>query len=234
LQNQITNYSVSMKINKNYKIKEMFYSLQGEGMHCGRPAIFCRFSKCNLWDGREKDRKNAICNFCDTDINGTDGINGGIYNKEDLVAKVISLLPPELNNQDRFIVCTGGEPALQLDSSLISALHDIDFEIAVETNGTLPLPEGIDWICCSPKGKSEVVLKECDELKLVFPQEDAMPERFYNMKAKFFFLTPMAPPNIDDVVYPSEDDITKKTIEYCLMNPKWRLNLQTHKVLEIA
>ncbi len=221
-------------MSKKYKIKEIFYTLQGEGVHCGRPAVFCRFSKCNLWNGREEDRKHAICSFCDTDINGTDGVNGGIYSREDLVEKILSLLPSKSNQMDRFVVCTGGEPALQLDKDLVDSLHDIDFEIAIETNGTLPLPKGIDWICCSPKGKADVVIKKCDELKLVYPQLDALPERFDHIEAKFYFLTPMAPPDISDIIYPSDDQITKQTIDYCLENPKWRLNLQTHKVVNIA
>ncbi|MCL4104352.1 UNVERIFIED_CONTAM: hypothetical protein GTU68_047314, partial [Idotea baltica] len=179
------------------KVKEIFYTLQGEGVQSGRPAVFCRFSKCNLWNGREEDRANAICSFCDTDILGTDGVNG-----------------------KPFVVCTGGEPALQVDLALVNALHQADFEIAIETNGTLPLPKGIDWVCCSPKGVAEVVIKRCNELKLVYPQDDAMPAEFDHIEA--------------DIIFPSEDDFTKRTIQYCLHNPKWRLNLQTHKVVNIA
>ena len=221
-------------MSKGYKVKEIFYTLQGEGAHSGRPAVFCRFSKCNLWNGREKDRADAICSFCDTDINGIDGVNGGEYSSaEELVAKVCDIWAAnEIDN--RFIVCTGGEPALQVDTELVDLLHDAGFEIAIETNGTLPLPERIDWVCCSPKGSSEVVLKKCNELKLVFPQEGAMPDRFDDIEAEFYYLTPMSPPKIDDIIFPSEDDLTKRTIEYCLNEPKWRLNLQTHKVLKIA
>ena len=219
---------------KAYKIKEIFYTLQGEGVHTGRPAIFCRFSKCNLWNGREEDRESAICKFCDTDIVGTDGENGGVYNSAtDLVSKILSLWPHQ-NMEAPFIVCTGGEPALQLDEQLVQELHANSFEVAIETNGTLPLPPGIDWVCCSPKGVSDIVIEQANELKIVFPQYDLKPGQFEEFKADYFFLTPRAPVSTVTSLYPSAEDYTKQTIEYCMENPKWRLNLQTHKVLNIA
>jgi len=221
-------------LSKPYNIKELFYTLQCEGAHTGRAAVFCRFSKCNLWNGREEDRATAICNFCDTDFVGTDGVNGGQYETaEDLVEKVLELWPSN-STSSPFVVCTGGEPALQLDGVLVNKLHEAGIEIAIETNGTLPLPQGIDWVCCSPKGVAKVVIERCDELKLVFPQYDAMPERFENILADYFYLTPMAPPSIKDVITPSADDLTKRAINYCLTHPQWRLNLQTHKVINIA
>jgi 7-carboxy-7-deazaguanine synthase len=217
---------------KPYKIKEIFYTLQGEGAHSGRPAVFCRFSKCNLWSGREVDRAGSICNFCDTDILGTDGLNGGEYSTaDDLAAKVKSLWPNVMGKP--FVVCTGGEPAIQMDAGLVESFHQVGFEIAVETNGTLPLPDGIDWICCSPKGASKIVVDECNELKLVFPQKDAMPENFVHIKADYFYLTPMASTLTKGFIYPNQDDATRKAVNFCLNNPKWRLNLQTHKLLNI-
>lgn len=222
-------------MSKTYKVKEIFYTLQGEGVQSGRPAVFCRFSKCNLWNGREADRANAICNFCDTDILGTDGVNGGEYQSAPALAdKIRSLWPVVESGGKPFVVCTGGEPALQLDEELVEELHSRDFEVAIETNGTLPLASGIDWVCCSPKGISELVLTRCDELKLVFPQEDAMPDQFDYLEADYHYLTPKAPFNSEDLIFPSEDHITGRAIQYCLEHPKWRLNLQTHKVVSIA
>jgi len=221
-------------VSKAYKVKEIFYTLQGEGAQSGRPAVFCRFSKCNLWNGREEDRANAVCSFCDTDILGTDGVNGGEYQTAgELAAKIKDLWPAGPDGRP-FVVWTGGEPALQVDQALVVAMHDAGFEIAIETNGTLPLPLGIDWVCCSPKGKSDVHLKRCDELKLVFPQYDAMPAEFDHIAADYFYLTPKAPFDIQGVISPNKDDYTKRAIQYCLDNPKWRLNLQTHKVVNIA
>ena len=189
---------------KSYKIKEIFYTLQGEGAQSGRPAIFCRFSKCNLWNGKEEDRARSACNFCDTDILGTDGQNGGEYiSALDLALAVNNLWPNKI-----------GKPF-------------------VETNGTLPLPLGIDWICCSPKGSSKVVINQCNELKLVFPQKDAMPENFSHIKADFYYLTPMAEPLLAENIHPNKDRVTQETVQFCLDNPRWRLNLQTHKVLNI-
>jgi len=217
-----------------YKIKEIFYTLQGEGIHSGRPAVFCRFSKCNLWNGKEENRSEAICNFCDTDFIGTDGENGGVYNTpQDLAKRILDLWPAQTKVKP-FVVCTGGEPLLQLDTRLIEALHQYDFEIAVETNGTLPLPAGVDWVCLSPKGQSKLIVTQCDELKLVFPQSNAMPEQFDHIIANYFYLTPIADPYSKDNCIPELDATTQLTIKYCLAHPKWRLNLQTHKVINIA
>lgn len=224
----------------SYKVKEMFYTLQGEGAHAGRPAVFCRFSKCNLWNGREDSRADSICNFCDTDFNGTDGQNGGVYSKEQLAEK-IALLWPDLQQGRPYVVCTGGEPLLQLDEPLIDALHQAGFEIGVETNGTLPAPKGIDWLCVSPKGTAEVVITHCSELKLVYPQADAMPEKYAHIQAQHYYLQPMADYRpqliINDHNQAAKEglskDNTKTTVAYCLAHPKWSLSLQTHKYLGI-
>ncbi|GJM31878.1 MAG: 7-carboxy-7-deazaguanine synthase [Saprospiraceae bacterium] len=209
----------------NYKIKEIFYTLQGEGAHSGRPAVFCRFSGCNLWTGREEDRHKAICQFCDTDFWGIDGLNGGKYSAKSLAEKVASLWPTaELRGQP-YVVCTGGEPILQLDSPLIEAFHNKGFEVAVETNGTIEPPLGIDWICMSPKANTELKITKGDELKLVYPQLGAEPERYTHLAFDHFFLQPMDGPLIDKH--------TKITLDYCLQNPQWRLSLQTHKLLNI-
>jgi 7-carboxy-7-deazaguanine synthase (Cx14CxxC type) len=209
----------------SYKIKEIFYTLQGEGAQSGRPAVFCRFSGCNLWTGREKDRAKAICQFCDTDFWGTDGENGGKYKTaEELVLKVKTLWPdPSVGKP--YVVCTGGEPALQLDKKLVDCFHKHGFEVAIETNGTIELPEGIDWVCVSPKANTDIVVTEGDELKLVFPQKDAEPERFTYLKFHNFYLQPM-----DSSL---RDIHTKMTVEYCLKNPQWKMSLQTHKILNI-
>jgi 7-carboxy-7-deazaguanine synthase len=218
---------------KPYKIKEIFYTLQGEGAQSGRPAVFCRFSKCNLWNGKEATRAGAVCNFCDTDILGTDGDNGGEYaSAETLAQKVYELWPHNAGGQP-FVVCTGGEPLLQLDGHLIEAFQQQGFEVAIETNGTLPLPDGLDWVCVSPKGLSKIVVTGCDELKLVFPQADAMPEQFDHIKADYYYLTPMADPKVKAGADLSCDSNTRQAIEYCLIHPKWRLNLQTHKLVNI-
>ena len=208
-----------------YKVKEIFYTLQGEGFHAGRPAVFCRFSGCNLWSGREEDRHKAICQFCDTDFWGMDGENGGKYTAKELSKKVISLWPDEVKNSKPFVVCTGGEPMLQLDGELIDALHDVGLEIAVETNGTIKPPKGIDWICMSPKANTEIVIKKGNELKLVFPQKGAEPEKYEHFDFDHFFLQPMDSPEIQEN--------TQKTLAYCLANPQWSLSLQTHKILNI-
>ncbi|PVY77399.1 7-carboxy-7-deazaguanine synthase (Cx14CxxC type) [Tamilnaduibacter salinus] len=216
-----------------YRIKEAFYTLQGEGAQAGRAAVFCRFSKCNLWNGRESGRATAVCTFCDTDFVGTDGQNGGQFETAgDLAAHVASLWPHDTGRP--YVVCTGGEPLLQLDEPLIAALHQRGFEVGVETNGTLPAPDGIDWLCVSPKATAPVVIEQCDELKLVYPQTDAMPERFESIRARHFFLSPMASP-----VAPTEgpDRLktanTRKATEYCLAHPQWRLTLQMHKIVGI-
>lgn len=215
-----------------YSIKEMFYSLQGEGAHTGRPAIFLRFAGCNLWNGREADRADAVCNFCDTDFIGVDGQNGGKFKTaSSLVAAVVSLWPKDAE-EPPYVICTGGEPALQLDDALVTAFQQAGVVIGIETNGTLPLPEGIDWICVSPKGASEVVVSHCDELKLVYPQPEAMPERFDAITAKVRYLSPKNDPRQESIIV-SEVDSTHACIQYCLANPKWRLCLQTHKLLGI-
>lgn len=212
-----------------YHVKEMFYTLQGEGAHSGRPAIFCRFAGCNLWSGREADRAKAQCTFCDTDFIGTDGIGGGRFQTSAALADAALALWPD-NTTEPFIVCTGGEPLLQLDASLIDALHERHFFIAIETNGTLPVPDGIDWVCVSPKGSTPIVITRCDELKLVYPQPEAMPERFLDIEAQHYFLSPMNPP---DGSIQTDHDHTRASIEFCLSHPRWKLNLQQHKLLGI-
>jgi 7-carboxy-7-deazaguanine synthase (Cx14CxxC type) len=208
-----------------YSVKEIFYTLQGEGANAGRPAVFCRFAGCNLWTGREEDRARAVCTFCDTDFVGTDGDGGGKFATADILAQAIAAKWPEGMKQNRFVVCTGGEPLLQLDAALIDALHARGFEIAVETNGTVVAPAGIDWICVSPKATAELKQFDGDELKLVYPQSDSMPERFEQLRFRYFLLQPMDGP---DVV-----ENTAAAIAYCLAHPKWRLSLQTHKVIGI-
>jgi len=216
-----------------YRVKEAFYTLQGEGARAGRAAVFCRFSKCNLWNGREKDRARAVCSFCDTDFVGTDGQNGGSFGTAEELARHIRSLWPDAPG-DPYVVCTGGEPLLQLDRALIDALHQEGFEVGVETNGTLPAPEGIDWLCVSPKADAPVVIEACDELKLVYPQALAMPERFLHIRADHYFLSPMASaPAPDEVNDPVRQSNTRKATDYCLANPRWRLTLQMHKIIGI-
>lgn len=207
----------------HYKIKEIFFTLQGEGAQSGRPAVFCRFSGCNLWSGREEDRSKAICQFCDTDFWGTDGLNGGRYTASALAQKIAGLWPAPSGKP--YVVCTGGEPLLQLDEPLIMALHEQGFEVAVETNGTLEAPAGLDWICVSPKAGSEVVLRSGHELKLVFPQPGAAPSMFEDWSFDYFYLQPMDGPD--------KEINTRMTLEYCMAHPQWRLSLQTHKLLNI-
>ena len=207
-----------------YKIKEIFYTLQGEGGQSGRPAVFCRFSGCNLWSGREEDRHKAICQFCDTDFWGTDGENGGRYPDADVLASKIASLWPAPEGKP-YVVCTGGEPLLQLDAVLVAALHRHGFEVAVETNGTVAAPEGIDWLCVSPKAGTELLLRAGSELKLVFPQPGAEPERFAGLDFEYFFLQPMDGPDAAEN--------TRLALAYCLGHPQWRLSLQTHKILQI-
>jgi 7-carboxy-7-deazaguanine synthase (Cx14CxxC type) len=210
----------------SYKIKEIFYTLQGEGAQAGRPAVFCRFTGCNLWTGREADRHKAICQFCDTDFVGMDGLNGGVFETaEALAEKVASLWPAPLSVGKPYVVCTGGEPLLQLDEPLIEAFHQKGLEVAVETNGTVAAPAGIDWICLSPKAHTELVIKKGQELKLVFPQADAEPERYEHLDFTHFYLQPMDGPLIDIN--------TQLTLDFCLQHPQWRLSLQTHKILQI-
>ena len=211
----------------NYFVKEIFYSIQGEGFHTGRPAVFCRFSGCNLWSGKEADRHKAACQWCDTDFVGCDGEGGGTFKTAmDLADRIATFWPQkDLNSVRPFVVCTGGEPLLQLDAGLISALHDRGFEVAVETNGTLLPPEGIDWICVSPKAGADLLLRSGDELKLVYPQPGAEPEKYAHLNFSHFFLQPMDSPD-------SAENI-KRALDYVLSHPRWRLSLQTQKILKI-
>ena len=209
----------------SYSVKELFYTLQGEGAQTGRPAVFLRFSGCNLWSGRESDRATAICDFCDTDFVGVDAPGGGKFKDADVLAGAVKAAWPD-NGGDPYVVCTGGEPLLQLDPPLIEALHGEGFKVAVETNGTINAPAGIDWICVSPKSDASVVQCRGDELKLVFRQEKAPPEDFAALEFDFFYLQPMDGP--------LRKAHTAAAIDYCKTNPQWRLSLQTHKVLGIA
>lgn len=208
-----------------YLVKEMYYTLQGEGAQSGRAAVFCRFAGCNLWSGREEDRSTAICQFCDTDFRGTDGPGGGRFPAAELAERVAALWPAGQAGRP-YVVCTGGEPLLQLDEPLIEAFHAHGFEVAVETNGTRPAPAGIDWICMSPKAGTEIVLRKGQELKLVFPQPGAAPELFADYDYQHFFLQPMDGPQ--------RERNTQLCIEYCLAHPQWRLSVQTHKWVGIA
>ena len=208
-----------------YAVKELFYTLQGEGAQAGRASVFCRFAGCNLWSGREQDRAAAACNFCDTDFVGVDGQGGGKFaTAEELAATIASKWPASVPGKP-YVVCTGGEPLLQLDTPLIDALHAVGFEIAVETNGTQPAPDGLDWICVSPKADSDIVLTRGHELKLVFPQPLARPERFAALDFQHFFLQPM-----DSVL---KADHTRAAVAYCMAHPQWRLSVQMHKVIGI-
>ena len=233
----------------SYSVKECFYTLQGEGARSGRAAVFCRFSGCNLWSGREQDRADAVCDFCDTDFRGTDGDGGGRFDTADALAlhvaarwrpelesgpKLAPASPPESTSTGQpaddagarpYVVCTGGEPLLQLDAALINALHARGFEIAVETNGTLPVPAGVDWICVSPKADAALAQTSGDELKLVFPQPLAPPERFERLHFRHRFLQPMDGPALAEN--------TAAAVDYCKAHPRWRLGLQAHKVLGI-
>jgi 7-carboxy-7-deazaguanine synthase len=211
-----------------YRVKEIYYTLQGEGSQAGRAAVFCRFTSCNLWTGRERDRGRAVCRFCDTDFVGTDGPGGGRF------ATAVGLAAAVAAAWDRgaggragaFVVCTGGEPLLQLDGPAVAALHDEGFEVAVETNGTQPAPPGLDWVCVSPKAAAPLVLTSGDELKLVYPQEGASPEMFEQLGFGRLLLQPMDGPD--------REKNTRLAVEYCLAHPRWRLSLQTHKYLGIA
>ena len=227
----------------SYTVKEIFYTLQGEGANMGRPAVFCRFAGCNLWSGREEDRLTAVCTFCDTDFVGTDGPGGGRFGSAlHLVKAVAAAWPappsalahpcdraqgrPACQGTGRpFVVCTGGEPLLQLDDALVTAFHTYGFEVAIETNGTRLPPHGVDWICVSPKAGAELILRTGDELKLVFPQQGAEPERFKHLDFPYFFLQPLDGP--ERALH------TQLAVRYCLEHPQWRLSLQTHKLLGI-
>ncbi len=208
-----------------YSIKEIFFTLQGEGFHTGTPAVFCRFAGCNLWTGRESQRASAICQFCDTDFVGVDGPGGGRFSSAGELAAAIATTWEPQEEDGRFLVCTGGEPLLQLDRDLTEALHAQGFKIAIETNGTRPLPEGIDWVCVSPKAGADLELRSGDELKLVYPQVGAEPELFEGLDFSHFFIQPMDGPCLDRN--------TKLAVEFCMSHPKWRLSLQTHKYLGI-
>jgi 7-carboxy-7-deazaguanine synthase (Cx14CxxC type) len=209
-----------------YSVKEIFYSLQGEGANSGRPAVFCRFAGCNLWSGREEDRAEATCQFCDTDFVGTDGLGGGEFNSAGELLAAIRRhdhsAPSDVSHR-HLVVFTGGEPLLQLDAPLIALLHDANYEVAIETNGTLPPPAGVDWICVSPKAGAELKLLCGHELKLVFPQEGLDPQTLGHLDFQHFFLQPMDGPRLAEN--------TQAAIEYCLRQPRWRLSLQTHKIL---
>jgi 7-carboxy-7-deazaguanine synthase (Cx14CxxC type) len=211
-----------------YRVKEIFYTLQGEGANAGRPAVFCRFTSCNLWTGHERDRHRAICQFCDTDFVGTDGPGGGRFRTADDLAGVVARTwQGQSHPRSRpYVVCTGGEPLLQLDDDAVTALHNEGFEVAIETNGTRPAPGGVDWICVSPKAGTDLVLTSGDDLKLVYPQPGAEPERFEALDFAHLLLQPMDGPG--------RVANTQAAVQYCLTHPQWRLSLQTHKYIGIA
>jgi 7-carboxy-7-deazaguanine synthase len=211
-----------------YRVKEIFYTLQGEGGQAGRPAVFCRFSLCNLWTGRERDRHRAVCQFCDTDFVGTDGPGGGRFaTSADLAAAVAKAWAGgEHDRARRFVVCTGGEPTLQLDAAAVQALHQEGFEVAIETNGTRPLPPGLDWVCVSPKAGTDLAVQAGDELKLVYPQAGAPPQQFELPGFRRLLLQPMDGPD--------REANTRAAIQYCLAHPQWQLSVQSHKYLGIA
>jgi 7-carboxy-7-deazaguanine synthase (Cx14CxxC type) len=209
-----------------YSVKEIYYTLQGEGFHSGAPAVFCRFAGCNLWSGREADRANAVCTFCDTDFIGTDGVNGGKFLAPQELADVVAALwPKDAVRSHPLVVCTGGEPLLQLDSELVEAFHNVGFRVAVETNGTCIPPPGIDWICVSPKQGADLKLTKGSELKLVYPQQLALPSKFEFLAFEYFFLQPMDGPD--------REKNTLAAVEYCLAHPQWHISLQTHKFMGI-
>jgi 7-carboxy-7-deazaguanine synthase len=206
-----------------YAVKELFYSLQGEGVNAGKPAVFCRFAGCNLWSGREEDRASAVCKFCDTDFVGTDGTHGGKFETPAALAAAVDRLWP--GGGAKFVVLTGGEPALQADVPLVAALHERGFAVAVETNGTLPLPSGLDWICVSPKAGTELKVRSGNELKLVYPQAGAAPADYEALDFAHFLLQPMDGPLLRANM--------ESSAAYCMAHPRWRLSLQTHKVIGI-
>ncbi|MGD0022173.1 MAG: 7-carboxy-7-deazaguanine synthase [Smithellaceae bacterium] len=210
-----------------YLVKEIFYSIQGEGFHSGRPAVFCRFAGCNLWSGKEEDRKDALCKFCDTDFVGIDGPEGGHFPSAGKLAKKVRQLWPENDAKAAkpFVVCTGGEPLLQLDAELITALHDEGFKIAVETNGTIMPPSDVDWLCVSPKAGAELLLRSGQELKLIFPQLGAEPGKYDQLDFQHFFLQPMDSTD--------NEANMEKTLDYVLTHPQWRISLQLHKILGV-
>lgn len=207
-----------------YAVKEIFYTLQGEGANAGRPAVFCRFAGCNLWSGREEDREAAVCRFCDTDFVGTDGERGGKYRSADELAATIASLWPA-GEAHRFVVCTGGEPMLQMDAPLVDALHAAGFEVAIETNGSLPVLESIDWICVSPKADAPLVVTKGNELKVVVPQDNQRLDDYARLDFQHFLVQPMDGP--------SREINTRLAIDWCKRHPQWRLSMQTHKYLNI-
>jgi 7-carboxy-7-deazaguanine synthase len=207
-----------------YAVKEIFYTLQGEGAHSGRAAVFCRFAGCNLWSGREADRLTAACTFCDTDFVGTDGEGGGKFATAADLADAVAGKWPQTDSGKRFVVCTGGEPLLQLDAALIDALHRQNFWIAIETNGTIPVPEGVDWVCVSPKSGTPLAVTRGDELKVVYPQETD-PRSYAQLNFEHFFIQPKDGDHAQDSL--------RAAIRFCSENPRWRLSLQTHKLIGI-
>lgn len=208
-----------------YSVKEIFYTLQGEGTHAGRPAVFCRFSGCNLWTGRESDRAKAVCQFCDTDFVGTDGERGGKFASASQLAGTIDQLWPESYPRSKYVVFTGGEPLLQLDETLIASMHAVGFEVAIETNGTLPVPAGVDWVCVSPKVGATLQVQRGNELKVVIPQSGQSLAAYENLAFDHFYVQPMDGP--------AQEANTRLAIETCKRHPKWKLSLQTHKLLHI-
>ena len=207
-----------------YSVKEIYYTFQGEGYHTGRPAVFIRFSGCNLWTGHEKDRSGAICNWCDTDFVGTNGINGGKFSAEEITNIINSLWKGNVQTEP-YVICTGGEPLLQMDEDLIKAIHKAGFEIGLETNGTMIPPDGIDWICVSPKANADLILKNGNELKVVYPQCGMNPRVHEKLKFDHFYIQPM-----DGI---NQKENIKRSEKFVLDHPKWKLSLQTHKILGI-
>jgi len=211
----------------SYTIKEIYYTLQGEGANTGKPSVFCRFSGCNLWSGREIDRAQAICQFCDTDFVGTDGIGGGVFDTpKDVAYAIDSCWPKDINGEwegAKLVVFTGGEPLLQLDAEIVDALHELNFSVAIETNGTKTPPKGVDWICVSPKVNAPIVLCQGDELKLVYPQADCDPSIYTSLDFQHFYLQPLDGP--------SQSENIILAAQYCLKHPKWQLSLQMHKMI---
>jgi 7-carboxy-7-deazaguanine synthase len=205
-----------------YTVKEIFYTLQGEGAHTGRAAVFCRFAGCNLWTGREQDRATAVCDFCDTDFVGV-GPDGGRFETPHALADAVAAAWPAGSDGQPYVVCTGGEPLLQLDEAAIAALQARGFQVAVESNGTRPAPRTLDWICISPKARAPLVQVSGDELKLVYPQKDAPPDRFASLDFRHFYLQPMDGPDLEAN--------TRAAVAYCLAHPRWHLSMQTHKLL---
>ena len=208
----------------SYAVKEIFYTLQGEGRNSGRPAVFCRFSGCNLWSGREADRATAVCKFCDTDFVGVNGLGGGSFKSAHELATAVDEMWPKGHSSRKLVVCTGGEPLLQLDANLVQALHFYEFEIAIETNGTITVPAGVDWVCVSPKHGRDLVVRTGNELKVVYPQEYD-PRELENLHFQHFYIQAMDGSN--------KSENLSRAVKFCLENPRWNLSLQTHKLLQI-